>query len=189
MRSLHAEVMHLGRLVDDLYQISLTDIGALTYKKSVFDLFEMLNQELVSFQPEFTQKGIALKKAFGLRGELPIFADPGRLQQLFDNLLDNALKYTDAGGELLVRLEKKGELAVVEFEDSAPGVPMEDLEKLFDRLFREESSRNRATGGAGLGLAICKNIVEAHEGSIAALPSQKGGVLIRIELPLTGNWT
>jgi two-component system sensor histidine kinase BaeS len=181
--------MHLGRLVDDLYQISLTDIGALTYKKSVVDLVDSLRQELDSLQPEFTQKGIALRRAFCHRGELPIFADPGRLQQLFDNLLDNALKYTDAGGELLVRLEKRGDLAVVEFEDSAPGVPLEDLEKLFDRLFRVESSRNRATGGAGLGLAICKNIVEAHEGSIAALPSQKGGVLIRIELPLTGNWT
>ncbi|HJV66741.1 MAG TPA: ATP-binding protein [Geomonas sp.] len=189
MRSLHAEVMHLGRLVDDLYQISLTDIGALTYKKSVCDLRDMLEQELDSFQPEFTQKGIELRRVFALRCELDVLADPGRLQQLFDNLLENALKYTDAGGQLVVRLERIGELARIDFEDTAPGVPHEDLEKLFDRLYRVESSRNRATGGAGLGLSICKNIVEAHEGSISALPSQMGGVLIRIELPLTGSWT
>jgi two-component system, OmpR family, sensor histidine kinase BaeS len=187
MRSLHAEVMHLSRLVDDLYQISLYDIGGLSYRKELLDLRELLEQELESFQPEFVQKKILLKTAIAVKGELEIFADPSRLQQLFDNLLENSLKYTDAGGELLVRLAARGERVTVEFEDSAPGVPPEELERLFDRLYRVESSRNRALGGAGLGLAICKNIVEAHEGTIEALPSSKGGIVIRIELPLTGS--
>jgi len=189
MRSLHVEVMHLSRLVDDLYQISLYDIGALTYRKSVVDLRAMLTDALESFGPEFEQKKIALEAEMPTGGELSVFADPGRLHQLFDNLLDNALKYTDAGGELSVRLERRGDRALIEFADSAPGVTQEELEKLFDRLYRVESSRNRALGGAGLGLTICNNIVEAHEGSIRALPSPKGGVLISIELPLTGSRT
>jgi len=189
MSSLHAEVMHLSRLVDDLHQISLSDIGALTYRKELIDLREVLSQGLDSFLPEFAQKGIRLAAELPATGDFSVYADPGRLQQLFDNLLDNALKYTDPGGELSVRLAGRGDRAAVELADSAPGVTLDELELLFDRLFRVESSRNRAHGGAGLGLAICKNIVEAHEGSISALPSPKGGVLIRVELPLAGSRT
>lgn len=188
MRSLHAEVMHLGRLVEDLYQISMSDIGALNYRKERIDLTELLEDALDQFRAEFRQKEITLKPELPDR-ELAVFADAVRLNQLFCNLLDNSLKYTDLGGELSVRLTLQQDRAVVEFADSAPGVKPEELAQLFDRLFRVESSRNRALGGAGLGLAICKNIVEAHEGSIAALPSPKGGVLIRIELPLTGSRT
>ena len=187
LRSLHFEVMHLTRLVDDLYQLSLSDIGALTYKKDVLDLRAMLAQALGSFGADFAQKGIALHAELASGGEFLVFADPVRLQQLFDNLLDNALKYTDPGGELSVRLERRGERAALELADSAPGVAPEELEKLFDRLYRVDNSRNRSMGGAGLGLAICKNIVEAHEGTISALPSPRGGVAIGIELPLTGS--
>jgi two-component system, OmpR family, sensor histidine kinase BaeS len=187
LRSLHAEVMQLSRLVDDLYQISLSDIGAVSYRKTLLELQGVLEDELESFAPKFLAKGIALEAELPPEGELPVFADPVRLTQLFDNLLDNALKYTDKGGRLSVRLQRRGEWVELEFSDSAPGVPPEELEKLFERLYRVDSSRNRATGGAGLGLAICKNIVEAHEGSISALPSPTGGVLIRIELPLSGG--
>jgi len=187
MTSLHLEVLQLSRLVDDLYQISLYDIGALTYRKSVFDLRDLLRHAVDSFRPDFALKGIGLHWEPTNGGELPVFADPERLHQLFDNLLDNSLKYTDAEGSLSVTLERRGDRAVIEFADSAPGVPGEELEKLFDRLYRVESSRNRALGGAGLGLAICKNVVEAHEGSVRALPSPKGGLSIVVELPLTGS--
>ncbi|HBA88713.1 MAG TPA: two-component sensor histidine kinase [Geobacter sp.] len=189
MRSLHGEVMHLSRLVEDLYQISLYDVGALKYRKESVDLKELLEDALESFAGEFRQKGIELAAQLSEAGRFGAFADPDRLNQLFSNLLDNSLKYTDAGGELSVGLERRGPVAVIEFADTAPGVAPEDLDHIFDRLFRVESSRNRALGGAGLGLAICKNIVEAHEGAIAALPAPKGGVLIRIELPLTGSRT
>ncbi|GFO60284.1 two-component sensor histidine kinase [Geomonas silvestris] len=189
MRSLHAEVMRLSRLVDDLYQLSLCDIGALSYRKSDQDLAQLLDDSVGSFGTEFEQKGIALVAE--LPGNLPcrIFADPIRLQQLFDNILDNSLKYTDPGGRLVVRLECQGDRALVTLADSAPGVTPEELGRLFDRLYRVESSRNRALGGAGLGLAICKSIVEAHEGTIDAHPSPLGGIQIRIELPLTGSRT
>ena len=116
-----------------------------------------------------------------------IFGDAERLRQLFGNLLDNSLKYTDPGGELSIKVMKDGGIVMIDVRDSAPGVADAELEKLFERLFRVESSRNRATGGAGLGLAICRNIVKAHEGSIIAKPSPLGGVWIRVELPRYGS--
>jgi two-component system, OmpR family, sensor histidine kinase BaeS len=189
MRSLHAEVMRLSRLVDDLYQLSLSDIGALSYRKINLDLRSLLADAVTSFRPEFAQKGIEVRTELAAEGNCTVFADPGRLHQLFDNLMDNALKYTDPGGVFSLRLECRGHLASIVLADSAPGVGADDLERIFDRLYRVESSRNRALGGAGLGLAICRNIVEAHEGKISALPSPLGGVQIRIELPVTGSDT
>jgi two-component system sensor histidine kinase BaeS len=182
--SLHGEVMQLNRLVNDLYQLSLSDVGALTYRKAEQDLAAVLSQTLDSFRAEFITKNIALRTIIEQGKTIPIFADDERLHQLFENLLGNALKYTDPGGELLVRLECRNRLATVHFQDSAPGVTGDELDRLFERLYRVENSRNRASGGAGLGLAICKNIVEAHEGTIAALPSPRGGVWIKVDLPV-----
>jgi two-component system sensor histidine kinase BaeS len=116
-----------------------------------------------------------------------VFADWERLDQLFANLFENSLRYTDAGGEIVIGLAFSEGRAIIEFQDSAPGVPMNELERLFDRLYRVEGSRSRVSGGAGLGLAICKNIVEAHEGTISAHPSSLGGLLIRITFPVSGR--
>ena len=185
--SLHGEVLRLSRLVDDLYQLSLSDLGALTYRKENLDLAEVLAEALDSFRPDFARKEIALRAELPARKEFPLFADRERLLQLFANLLGNALNYTDPGGALEVRLEQRGGLATAHFRDTAPGVPEAELERLFDRLYRVEGSRSRASGGAGLGLAICRNIVLAHEGSIAALPSPLGGVWIKVELPLSSR--
>ncbi|MBI1922148.1 MAG: HAMP domain-containing protein [Geobacter sp.] len=185
VQSLHGEVMRLSRLVDDLYQLSLSDAGALTYRKEELDLAEVLTEALDTFRNDFARKEIALQMDIPAELELTLFADHERLRQLFANLLENTLKYTDPGGALEVRLERLNGRVALHFQDTSPGVPVADLERLFDRLYRVESSRNRASGGAGLGLAICRNIVEAHEGTISALPSPLGGVWIRVELPLT----
>ncbi|HEU4950102.1 MAG TPA: ATP-binding protein, partial [Candidatus Deferrimicrobiaceae bacterium] len=115
-----------------------------------------------------------------------LFADPDRLHQLFSNLLENSLKYTDAGGRLQLSIERRENTATVHFQDSGPGVPPSEMGRLFDRLYRVEGSRSRATGGAGLGLAICRNIVEAHNGTIAAFPSPMGGLWVKVDLPLSG---
>ena len=183
IRSLHVEVMHLSRLVDDLYQLSLFDVGALTYRKSDLDLAQVLRHAVESFRGEFEQKEIDLQMQLPSASRFPVYADGQRLLQLFDNLLDNALKYTDPGGELVVRLKRQEGRAVVDFQDSAPGVEPAELSKLFDRLFRVENWRNRTLGGAGLGLSICKNIVEAHEGTIEAHAAPQGGVWIKMSSP------
>jgi two-component system sensor histidine kinase BaeS len=185
--SLHGEVLRLGRLVDDLYQLALSDLGALTYRKTEAHLDELLDQAIEPLKEEFSRKGIALQVDRPAGSHLTLLADPERLHQLFGNLLENSLKYTDAGGRLDIRLETTADEAVIHFSDSAPGVTGPELDKLFDRLYRVENSRNRHTGGAGLGLSICRNIVEAHEGTIIARPSPLGGVWITVRLPITRN--
>ncbi len=184
--ALHGEVMKLGRLVEDLYELSLSDLGALTYRRTDTDLGRLLRQAIDPYRHEFAGREILLEADVPPDPPFPAFADPDRLTQLFSNLLENSLKYTDGGGRLKVRIEREGRTATVHFEDSGPGVPASELPRLFDRLYRVEGSRSRATGGAGLGLAICRNIVEAHNGTIAAFPSPMGGLWVKLELPLSG---
>jgi two-component system sensor histidine kinase BaeS len=183
---LHGEIMHLNRLVDDLYQLSLADTGALSYRKEFIDLGETLAAAIEPFRGEFAARDIRLTDQIPAGADVTVEADGRRLHQLFGNLLENSLRYTDRGGELRIRLDRKKDRAVLLFEDSAPGVPEEKLERLFDRLFRVEASRSRATGGAGLGLAMCKNIVEAHGGTITARTSPLGGLGVEILLPVKG---
>ena len=183
--AIHNEIMRFTRLVDDLYQLSLSDVGAQTYRKDEVVLSKVLQQAVSIISPEFLSKNIALHCEAA--DTVSVFGDPERLRQLFGNLLDNSLKYTDPGGEVNVTVGKNGGRVMIDFQDSAPGVADAELEKLFERLYRVESSRNRATGGAGLGLAICRNIVKAHEGTITAKPSPLGGVWIRVELPRYGS--
>lgn len=183
INSLHDEVQRLGRLVDDLYQLSLSDVGALTYRKTGLDLADVLTEIIALYRPEFLSKNMRLEATIPETGGAAVFGDKERLHQLFANLLDNALKYTDGGGTLQIVLRTIDGVVIVDLMDSAPGVLPAELERLFERLYRVESSRNRSTGGAGLGLAICRNIVEAHGGRITAESSPLGGVWIRIELP------
>ena len=183
IRSLGVEVMRLARLVDDLYQLSLSDIGALSYHKEKIDLMEILEESILAFRPEFARKRIELAFTMAANREVWLLADPERLGQLFANLLENSLKYTDEGGRLEVHVETGKKRTTISLQDSPPGIPEEDLVKLFDRLYRVEGSRSRATGGAGLGLAISRNIVEAHGGSITAHASPLGGLGITVTLP------
>jgi two-component system sensor histidine kinase BaeS len=185
--SLHTEVLRLGGLVDDLYQLALADVGALTYRKETLDLARFLAELAGHYRDDFAAAGLTLTLGLPEGANATVFADPARLEQLFGNLLDNSRKYTDPGGRSEIRLSCASDRVTVEIEDSAPGVGGEDLEKLFDRLYRVEGSRSRADGGAGLGLAICRTIAEAHEGSIIASHSRLGGLLLRVELPLWGG--
>lgn len=185
--SLHAEIVRLHRLVDDLYQLSLSDLGALTYRKENHDLSGILKDTVESHRPEFVRKEITLVLDIAQEAGFTVFADGERLYQLFGNLLDNSLKYTDSGGKLIVSLSRNYGRIAVNFEDSAPNVPESELEKLFDRLYRVEGSRNRASGGAGLGLSICRNIIEAHSGTISAHLSPLGGLTIRLIMPAAGE--
>lgn len=184
MKSLHMEVMMLSKVVDDLYELSMSDVGALNYRKEKVDVMEVVRQSLTGYDEEFKRKGIAMKSAIGPHSAAMVFADEARLGQLFSNLLQNSLRYTDPGGCLQISSERKNGTIMIDLQDTAPGVPEEALSNLFDRLFRVEGSRSRESGGAGLGLAICKNIVEAHSGTIEARPSPLGGLWVRVGLPL-----
>jgi two-component system sensor histidine kinase BaeS len=183
LQSLQAEVATLNKLVSDLYDLSLADAGAMTYRPVPVDLAGVLQASVASYRARLAEAGIALELRLDVRA-LVVAADARRLGQLFGNLLENAVRYTDVGGTLRVAAQREGGAIVVEFCDSAPGVSPEHLLRLFDRFYRVEASRNRASGGAGLGLAISRRIVEAHRGEISAHASALGGLCIAMRFPL-----
>jgi two-component system sensor histidine kinase BaeS len=183
LASLHADIQRLARLVDDLYELSMTDLGALSYRKQTLDLADLLEMELDAFREQFQDAGLGLALHHPTQGAVLLEGDEQRLSQLFRNLLSNSLRYTDPSGELRVSLARETGSIAIDFDDTKPGVPAGALPRLFERLYRVEGSRSRATGGAGLGLAIARNIVDAHGGTIAATPSPIGGLRIRIRLP------
>jgi two-component system sensor histidine kinase BaeS len=180
---LQNSVATLSKLIADLYELSLADAGALTYRMVPLDLGQLITETAGQWRERMETAGLAL--AVNLpQSPIDINADGRRLQQLLGNLLENSLRYTDRGGQVRVSLTAEAGKAVVNVEDTAPGVPREAIPRLFERLYRVEASRNRASGGAGLGLAICLNIASAHGGEIEAYPSPLGGLGIRLTLPL-----
>jgi len=185
MASLHDEVEQLNLLVNDLYELSMSDIGALNYQKSLLDVSQILQTSLDAFQAEFDRAELTLSFNTTVSNAPNILADAARLRQLFSNLCRNTLRYTDRPGKLEVTIGEQSGGLHIQFKDSAPGVSEQEHSRLFERLYRVEASRNRASGGAGLGLSICHNIVAAHDGTISAKASPFGGVLIDILLPLS----
>lgn len=182
--SLRSEARSLGKLVDDLYQLSLSDLGALAYRKQDVDLRVVLTEAAMPFRERSVAAGLEFDES-GLEGEpLRVHADADRLAQLLGNLLENSLRYTDAPGRIEAACRRDRGSALVLVRDSAPGVPFALQPRLFERFFRVEESRSRASGGAGLGLAICSNIVAAHDGAIEATDSPLGGLQVEVRLPL-----
>ncbi len=176
--SLHAECERMGGLIEDLYLLSLADAGALEYRFEALDLGDLLSESLEAQGPLFSEAGLSIETDF--ERAPAIRADPRRIGQLIDNLLANTRRYTDSPGHVRVSLRSNAGEVVLAIEDSAPGVPLESLGLLFERLYRVDASRNRVVGGAGLGLAICRAIVTAHDGTIEAHPSDLGGLRIEI---------
>jgi two-component system, OmpR family, sensor histidine kinase BaeS len=182
--SLAHETARLTRLVDDLHTLSLSDRGALSYHREPVDLAEVVRDVVVSQRREAEARGLAI--TLELEDGALVLADPTRLAQVFGNLMQNSVRYTDAPGVIRIGVRRDGASAVVDWQDSAPGVADADVPRLTERLYRVEASRNRASGGSGLGLAIARALVEGHGGSLAAAASPLGGLGIRLVFP---RWT
>lgn len=184
IKSLSSEASHLNHLVNDLYQLSLSDLGKLDYKKTIIDLTEILDRVIAQYHPRLSEHNLNLENRIEKSRRISVLGDEQRFVQLFSNLIDNAVKYTNQGGKIIIDSEQTDNNILLTFEDSSPSLSTENLSKIFNRLYRAESSRNRTTGGAGLGLAIASAIVEAHDGKISASNSTLGGIRISIQLPL-----
>lgn len=178
--ALESEVRQLTHLVNDLHDLALADAGNLRYHFTALDLDALCEDAVDAARPALGRRRVRLRTDLS---PARVNGDPVRLRQLLDNLLQNSLKYTDEGGEVQLTLDGDGGDWRLTLNDSAPGVPDDALPKLFDHLYRVESSRNRQTGGAGLGLAIARRIVEAHGGTMEADHSPLGGLRITVRLP------
>lgn len=197
---LHRQVMRLIQLVGDL-RASLDAAGTSAPSALVpVHPLSLLAEALASMQPRLEQAGIEVDTTGldAVAGPLPaqpapvVKGDAQQLHRVFLNLLENSLRYTNAGGllrlsaRLLPPVDGAAQLQV-QLDDSAPGVPAHELPRIFDRLYRAETSRNRDHGGSGLGLAICRAIVLAHGGTLSAEASPLGGLRITLQLPLLNN--
>jgi two-component system sensor histidine kinase BaeS len=182
LSSLQSEVGRLGKLIEDLYELSLAEVGALAYRKSKCDVGALLSESIEMFRERSQACGLSMELKLPAKPYV-LEVDADRLRQLFSNLLENTMRYTTAGGGVQISLIPTPKVLTIDFFDTGPGVPPEHLPRLFERFYRGDASRNRAYGGAGLGLAICRNIVEAHGGQISAVPSPLGGLWLIIHLP------
>lgn len=183
LRLLQGEVGTLSKLVHDLHELALADAGALSYQMADLDLCALSAGEVALQRRMADERGLALEFE-APKAPVMLLADESRMRQLLHNLIGNALRYTDRGGQVRLRLRVEDGHALLDMMDSKPGVSDDLLPRLLDRFFRVEGSRGRAGGGSGLGLAICRSIVLAHGGIIEARHSPLGGVWIAVRLPL-----
>ena len=184
LASLHSEVLNVSRIVEDLHAMSLADSGALVYRREPVCPAQILEETLAQFAPRLSGRGIKVDNHLGPESETIITGDPDRLGQLFANLLENVVRYTQSPGTLTVGQKCDQDRLQMWLEDSGPGVPDEALARLFDRFYRVDPSRSRSLGGSGLGLSIAKTIVETMGGQIRAAKSAAGGLRVTMDFPI-----
>lgn len=180
---IYAEIERLQKMVEDLRLLSQADAGELPLNCQAVSPETILERAAAIFQHRAGQKGVILRVQ--KEDNLPlVWLDEGRIMQVMDNLLSNALRHTPAGGEVI--LEAKPSAGGVEFivRDTGEGVPPEEIPKVFERFYRVDKSRHTETGESGLGLAIVKAIVEAHRGRVWAISTPGGGMAVHFEVPL-----
>jgi two-component system sensor histidine kinase BaeS len=187
LKALMDEVATLSRLVEDMRQITLSEVGAFDYRREPLDLAALLDSEVQRWREPLAQAGLAI--VTDSLPQLPVEGDTIRLRQLLRNLFNNVLRHADGATQLRISLHTLRNSALLTFADNGAGVSDAALPMLFERFWRGDRARSRATGGSGLGLSICRSIVEAHGGSISATPTHTAvprGLAIHISLPLLG---
>lgn len=172
----------LARLIDDLRTLSLADARRLTLERVPTDLVFLARRITDSFRDKAQSHGLTLTFR-AMSAQAPLEADPDRLAQVLTNLLENAIRYTPAGGWVGVSVRTLPGALELSVEDSGPGLPPEALRHVFDRFYRADSSRRRAGGGSGLGLSIVRTLVDLHGGYAEVHNRSEGGAAFHITLP------
>lgn len=176
------ETYLLERLVEDLRLLTLAETRQLHFELKETDLVELLNKSQTLFEPQAAAKFASIVVETEEK-EAIVLVDPQRFEQIVGNLIGNALRYAQNGGKITLKLQKLESATVVKVIDNGPGVPEAELPYIFDRFWRGEKSRARVSGGAGLGLAISKQLVEAQGGQISAANRPEGGLEVTVTLP------
>ncbi len=183
LKSCHEEVKRLGTLVEDLGQLAKIEGENLVLNKSRMDLFEIVHTVSDTMKGEISKKNLSLS----IKGS-PVFAeaDKNRFSQVVANLLSNAVKYTPEGGAIEIEVYETDRLGIVKVTDTGIGIPETELPLIFERFYRTDKSRNRKSGGAGIGLAIVKSIVNAHGGTVTVDNIKEQGSCFTVSIPKEG---
>jgi len=176
------ETYVLERLVEDLRLLTLAESRQLVFEKQTLDLNELARHVINVFQAQADENQVTLAVE-GDTAAGKVLLDPGRTQQVIGNLVNNALRYVTSGGRIWIEIHSGEGRVSIAVSDTGPGVPEADLPYIFNRFWRGEKSRSRSSGGAGLGLAIVRQLVEAQGGTISARNIPQGGLQVTCEFP------
>lgn len=181
MQDMNHEIDRLTNVVTDLLTLTQADSHQTPLKPERTDLSALIEDALHLLRPAAEKRGQALNAA--IAPDVVIDCDPGKLRQIVTNLVDNAFKYTPDGGEITVTLSDQGEAVALSVKDNGVGIPEADQAHIFDRFYRVDKARSRATGGTGLGLAIVRQMVSMHEGGITVTSAPGEGSTFTVTLP------
>ncbi|HDG96973.1 MAG TPA: response regulator [Desulfobacterales bacterium] len=172
----------LLELINDLLNIAKIEAGKAIQRQVPLDVGEVIEETVSFMEPTAKEKGISLRYE---RKELkPILADPKRMEEVFTNLITNAINYSPDGGEVVVSAQALGEYLEIRISDTGIGIPPEELPKIFDKFYRVKHPKTRQVMGTGLGLSIVKGIINAHRGTIDVESEPEKGTTFRILLPI-----
>lgn len=180
LQSCYDEMARISKLVYDLENLAKVESNNLKLDKTQINLLDLSGKMIGNFETELKNKNLN----FAVIGGCPdILADKDRINQVLMNLISNAVKYTPDGGEIRITISETEDSAVFSIEDNGTGIPEEEVPHIFERFYRADKSRNRMTGGSGIGLAIVKSIVTAHGGSVDVQSRLGKGSCFMITLP------
>ncbi len=199
--TIHGQALHLGRLVEDLRLLAQAEAGALHLDMELDSLDDVVARSVEAARPRAEANGVSLALYFNHAAapqeRVLAVMDRTRIAQVVSNLLDNAVQHSPAGGRVTVDVMAKAaapapglasaDLITVTVADEGEGIPPEDIPLVFERFYRVDPSRSRATGGVGLGLTIAKRLVEAHGGAVWAESPGQDGATVGFELPVSGE--
>jgi signal transduction histidine kinase len=177
------EVRHLARLSQNLLFLVRGESGRITLSFANLDLTRLLSDLMRELSPAAADRGLSVTAEIPER-RITAFVDADRLQQVFHNIFENAMRYTPSGGSIRLRVTAVPGEVRMEVSDTGIGIPEKDLPFVFERFFRSDRARRAYTGGSGLGLSIARWIVEAHKGAIAVESTVGKGTTFTVTLPL-----
>lgn len=176
------EIDRMTAVVGDLLTLVKMDSGASKLKLEDINLQDLLQEDVRRLSPIARERGIDL--TLNVKEELSLSGDKSKLDQVFYNLIDNAIKYTGRAGEVSIEAFKQNRNAIIRVKDTGVGIPQEDIQHIFDRFYRVDKARSRDTGGTGLGLSIVKQIILAHNGTINVTSQENKGTTFTVQLPI-----
>ncbi len=181
---LNFRIDQIDHIIGDLAILAKIDNNELSFDFKPVDIGSLLKDMAASYEPLIESNQLSLEVSIDIDPSLRINADEQRLRQVISNILDNSIKYTAPPGLLCIEARTISDTVIINIKDTKPSVDINEIPNIFERLYRVENSRNRHTGGSGLGLSICKSFIEAHAGNISASISDLGGLSITISIPI-----